>query len=115
MRKIIIALIPALIFWFIFLIVILTVNYPKSLTQANFYQILAFFVPLYLALILTIRIVIKKIVINLIISLGLMILLILKALDSFNIVTAILTVLAIGFLISYFKDSSVSKPNLKKF
>lgn len=43
-------------------------------------------------------------------ALGIIFLLILKALDSLNLVTATLTVLAIGLLISYFRKTK--KPGL---
>lgn len=94
MSKIVLKIIPALFFWGIFIFVALKVPYPESLTQANIVQLLAFFVPLFLALSITL---------NIFFSLGLIFLLILQALDSLNIVTGALTAVAAYLLFSYFR------------
>lgn len=95
--------IPALIFWGIFIFVIFQVPYPNSLTQANLVQIFSFFIPLFLALTLTLNIFLKNTFVSASISLGIQSLLILKALDSLNLVTAVLTAISVGLLISYFR------------
>lgn len=106
MKRLFIRFSPVLFSWLIFILVIFNVQYPQSITQAAFSQLFALFVPLYLSITLTLHLVIKNWVISLLVSLGLLILLILKTLDSLNLVTGALTILAIGFLISYFKKAS---------
>lgn len=110
MSKILPKIIPILIFWGIFIFIVLEAPYPKSLTQANFSQIGLFFVSLFLALIATFNIFLKNMFLSFSFSLGLIFLLILKALDSLNFVTATLIILAVGLLFSYFKR----KKNLTK-
>lgn len=94
--------IPSLLFWGIFIFVVLKIPYPESLTQANSLQIFPFFISLYLALVFTLYIFQKNILFSSSICLGLIFLLILKALDSLNIVTGILTTIATYLLASYF-------------
>ncbi len=109
MPKFLLRTIPALIFLGIFIWVVLFVDYPKSLTQASTLQLAVFFVTLFLCLTFLLNIAINKLITSSIISLGGMILLILKALAVLNFVTGILTILAIYLLASYFKKSH---PNL---
>lgn len=87
-------IIPALIFWGIWILVIFYVPYPESLTQASLWQILAFFIPLFLALTFTL---------SAPVALGIVFLTLLKALDTLNFVSAILIIVAVGLLLSYFK------------
>lgn len=103
MPRIILKIIPALILWGIFIFIVLNVPYPESITQASFVHIALFFISLYLALAFTF---------STLISLGLIILLFLQALDSLNVVTGILTIIAIGLFISYFKK--IKRKNLTK-
>lgn len=112
MSKILIKVIPALICWGMFVYVVLNVSYPGSLVSANWQQIFFFFIPLFLAVIFTVNIFAKNFLVSTSFSLGLIFLFILKALDSLNIVTGILTLLAIGFLISYF--AKIKKRDLTK-
>lgn len=105
MPKIILKIIPALIFWSGFAYVILQIPYPDSLTQATAIQLLPFFASLYLALLFTLNIFLKNILFSASTCFGLILLLILKALDSLNIVTGILITIATYFLASYFKKS----------
>ena len=105
MVKLLPRFIPALFFWGIFVYVILQIPYPETITQANVTQLLAFFIPLFLAITLTLNLILKNILMSGSISLGLIFLLILKSLDSLNIVTGILIVISIGLLISYFKKN----------
>ncbi|MBU1000305.1 hypothetical protein KKE78_02845 [Patescibacteria group bacterium] len=105
MLTVILKIIPALIFFGIFIFVVLQVPYPKSLTQASFYQIGIFFASLFLALMITFNLFFKNIFLSLSFSLGIIFLLILKALDSLNFITTSLTLLAIGLLFSYFKKA----------
>lgn len=94
---------PAVIFWGIFVFVVLQVPYPISLTQATLLQLLAFFISLFLVITFTINIFLKFFLLSLTLAIGIIFLLILKALDSLNLVTAILTLIAIGLLFSYFR------------
>lgn len=110
MSKILPKIIPVLVFWGIFIFVVLETPYPESLTQANFNQIGLFFASLFLALISTFNIFLKNMFLSFSFSLGLIFLLILKALESLNFVTISLTLLAVGLLLSYFKK----KNNLTK-
>lgn len=112
MFKIIKTLIPIIISWVIFALVILQVPYPQSLTQAKLFQILSFFIPIFLALTLTINLFLKNIFSAGSISLGLIFLLILKALDSLNIITILLVVVATGLFVSYFRKNK--RGNLTK-
>src|SRR3989304_9199389 len=112
MSKIILKVILLLIFWGIFVFVVLQVPYPESLTQANLIQLIPFFVPLYLALTFTLNIFLKNIFSSTSFSLGLILLLILKALDSLNIVTGILTAVATYLLFSYFRKIKKHGPSI---
>lgn len=104
-----------LIFWGIFILVIFLVPYPETLTQADTDQLLKFFIPLYFALILTFNIFLRNIFIACSISLGVIALLIIKALDSLNLVTSLLIIIAVYLLISYFrKRGKESLTNLSK-
>ena len=106
--KVISALVLTTIFWLGFIFVIFQVPYPESLTSANTTQLISFFVPLYLSLIFTLNIFLKNISISASLSLGLIFLLILKALDSLNFVTGILLIISVYLLVSYFKKGGSS-------
>lgn len=112
MFKVISKIFPAVLLWAIFAYVVSQVPYPQTLTQATSYQLFLFFIPLFLSLSLTINLFLGNIFSSSSISLGLIFLLILKALDSLNLVTATLILIAIGLLISYFKK--VGRKNLTK-
>lgn len=98
---------PALFFLGVFGFVVLQIPYPESLTQANITQLLSFFIPLFLAITLTFNIFFKNIFITGSVSLGIILLLILKALDSLNIITGSLIIVSVGLLISYFRKIKV--------
>ena len=101
----ILRILPALIFWGIFGYVILYVPYPKSITQADVVQLSSFFISLFLALIFSFNFFLKSFALSGSLALGIIFLLILKALNSFNLVTVSLIILAIGLLFSYFRKS----------
>lgn len=103
MYKIISRIIPALLFLGGVGYVIWQIPYPESITQANIVQLLSFFIPLFLAIILTLNIVLKNIFISTSISIGVILLLFLKALDSLNLVTVVLILITVGLLTSYFR------------
>lgn len=111
--KFLIKIIPSIASWVTFIYVVLQVPYPESITQANITQLLSFFIPLFLAATLTLNIFLKNIFISTSLSLGLIFLLILKALYSLNLVTGILTAVAIGLLVSYFRK--MKRSNLTKW
>lgn len=98
----------SLLSWGAFLWVLFFVDYPKSLTQANPLQLLAFFTPLFFAISFSLYMIIKKIILCFIISLGISLLLILKALDSLNFVSGGLAVISVVLLVSYFKKGSAN-------
>lgn len=102
--------IPALICWGVFIYVVLQVPYPETITQANANQLLSFFIPLFLSITLMLNLILKNIFISTSISLGIIFLLFLKALESLNLVTAILILIPVGLIISYFKK--IKKKNL---
>ncbi|MBI2019594.1 hypothetical protein HYS95_02940 [Candidatus Daviesbacteria bacterium] len=112
MSKIIFKIVPVLILWGVFILVVLKIPYPDNITSANITQVSAFFIPLFLALTLTFNLFFKYIIFSTILSLGIIFLLALKALDSLNIVTIALTAVAIYLLLSYFKK--VKRKNLTK-
>ncbi len=105
-------IIPILIFWAIFIYVVLQIPYPDSITQANFQQLFFFFISLFFAIIFTLNVFLKNVFLSASISLGLNFVLILKALDSLNLVTGILTAISVGLLISYFRK--IKRKNLTK-
>lgn len=106
MLSLILNVIPALFFWAVFIYVIFYIPYPESLTKASSFQLLSFFIPIFLALIFSINIIFKNVTRSILISFGVIILLALKALDSLNFVSAILTILAMILLFSYFKKNA---------
>lgn len=112
MTRVLLKIIPSLFFWGIFVYVVFQIPYPETLTQANLYQIAPFFVTLFFAFAFSLNIFLKNISLSLIFSLGLIFLLILKALDSLNIVTGILTIAAIYLLVSSFKKVGVRNPSI---
>ena len=112
MTRIFIKILPTFLFWIIFASVVLKLPYPESLVQADFIQISLFFLPLYIAVLLTLNIFIKSYLINGSFSLAFISLMLLKALDSLNPVTFILVIISFGLLISYFhkaKKGSLTK------
>lgn len=112
MSKLLPGVFLSLICWAIFAYVVLQVPYPDTLTQANLQQLLFFFIPLFLAITLTVNIFLKNIFISAAISLGIIFLLVLKALDSLNLVTLSLTIISVGLLVSYFRK--IKRRNLTK-
>lgn len=103
MPKILKFILPV-IFWILFSYVILRVDYPDTITAASIFQLSCFFIPLFLALTFSINI-FFNILFSISISFGIIILLILKSLDSLNIVSASLTIIAILLILSYFKKA----------
>lgn len=113
MFKVISKIFPAVLLWAIFAYVVSQVPYPQTLTQATSYQLFSFFIPLSLAFIFTFNIFLKNIPLSASFSLGLIFLLILKALDALNLVTGILILITVGLLFSYFRQVKV-RSNLTK-
>lgn len=112
MPKIILKIIPTLLFWGIFIFIVFNIPYPESLVQANFSQIAPFFIFLFLALTLTFNLFLKNIFLSLLIAFCLILLLILKALDSLSLITIILVLAATGLFFSYFRKGK--RDNLTK-
>lgn len=113
MPRLLIKIAPPVIFWGIFAFTILQIPYPDSLTQANIIQLISFFTPLLLAFIFTIEIFLKNVFMSFSVSLGLTFLLILKSLDSLNLVTVTLVIVSVGLLVSYFRKNRTG--SLTKF
>lgn len=97
----------SLLSWILFIYVILFVDYPPSLTLATPLQIFLFFSTFFIASTLTFILVMKSLLISSVLSLGVVILLILKGLDSLNLVSGGLTIIALYLLISYFRKSKL--------
>lgn len=97
--------IPVLVCWGIFVYALLQIPYPNSLTQATAWQLLSFFIPLFLALTFTLNLFLKFYLSSSSISLGIIFLLFLKALDTLSFVSAGLTIIAVGLLLSYFRKA----------
>jgi hypothetical protein len=100
--------IPIIFFGGIFIFVVLGIKPPISFTQASFSQILLFFTPLFLFFIFFLNLFFNFFIRSLIISLGLIFILIFKALDLLNFVSILFTTLAIIFLIASFKKPVIS-------
>ncbi len=98
-RKIILSIIS----WLIFLGVVFSVEYPESLSNASVYQLAAFFTPLLSAIFFTINLFLKSLYKSFVLSFGLVLLLILKALDALNLVTFGIALVAIYLLLGSFK------------
>lgn len=96
-------LIPVIFFAGIFALVLWQTQPPKNLTSATIFQILLFFIPLFLLLIFLLNIYFQFLVRSFVISLGIVLLLIFKSLETLNFVSGILTVAAIIFLVVSFK------------
>lgn len=96
----------------LFIISILKIPYPNSLTQAGIVQIVGFFIPLFLAIMFTVNIFLKNFWVSASCALGIILLLILKALNSLSILTFAFVAISTGLLISYFRK--IKKRNLQK-
>ncbi len=107
-------LFPSLLFGGILIYVVLKVPYPETLTQANLIQIISFFGSLCLLMIFFLNFFLKNIFLSSSITLGLIFLLILKALDALNLVTGSLVLIAVGLLASYFLKGRRSLTKLSK-
>lgn len=115
MSKLLLRILVCLIFWGIFGFVIFAgVPYPNTLTSASFTQLLFFLIPLFFALTFTINITARLLIISIIISLGIILILILKALDILNFVSAGITILAVYLFYSYFQRKELVHFQRKK-
>lgn len=104
-------LLPAVTAWSIFAYTVFKVGYPQSLAQANFFQLVYFFLPLFLGLIFTVSLFLKSYLISTLISLGAVFLLLLQGLRILNLVSASLIAIATFLFISYFKKKPKTKPS----
>lgn len=112
MLKLIMKILPALFFGGVFLLAVFQIPYPETLTQANILQILGFFIPLSLLISFVINIFIKNLFLSSSVSLGIIFFLLLKALDSLNLVTGGIIGVAVILLVSYFRK--IKKKSLTK-
>lgn len=102
-------ILPVLIFGIIFGVIVWYTKPPQSLTSGTFTQILLFFIPLFLFFIFLLNIFLKFLIRSFIISLGIVLLLIFKSLDMFNLVSVFLTLLATMFITISFKKTRKEK------
>lgn len=118
MLKTLVNVFLAIGFWIGFVWVILNIDYPETLTEANVIQLSAFFIPLFLALALSINLLLQKIISSIIIAAALIFILVIKSLNEINIFSVGLTIAAVVLLLSYFGFGNLSKIKsfrLKKF
>ncbi len=102
LRKIFKLFLPTL-FWASFAYVVINIKAPGSITEAGFSQLTFFFTPFVLALIFTLKLFLKSFYKSIIISFGIVLLLVLKSLAALNLLTGIITILAIILLMGSFK------------
>ena len=102
-------ILPIVIFGACFLVVILYLQPPQSLTGAKLSQVALFFTPLLLLLVALTNLYFKFLPKSLVVSFGLILLLVLKSLDALNLVSVAITVMA-TILIA----KSLKKPHPKK-
>lgn len=95
----------------IFGLVMWNLEPPKSLTQATFWQIVLFFIPLFLLLTFLVNIFLGQLIKSLIISFGVILLLILKSLDMLNFISLLSTLLATFLIALSFKKRGLSQPS----
>ncbi|MBI2600602.1 hypothetical protein HYW42_01500 [Candidatus Daviesbacteria bacterium] len=115
MIKLVKKFVPVLLVWGVFVYVLLNTPYPKDLSQATTPQLIFFFTPLFLAIIFTLNLYLNYLPVSISVSLGLVILLILKALNILNLVTILLTLTTAYLFASYFwkeRSNVKSHPNL---
>lgn len=113
----ILSVVPVFVSWVIFTYVVLQVPYPQTITSANTFQIFSFFTSLFLSLSFTINLLLHFMLKSIIISFGIILIIVLKALNSLNIVSFGLTVIAFGLLLSYLKKQKsrlTSRSNVPK-
>ncbi len=104
----------AFISWCLFSLAIWQIPYPDSLAQADYLQVLGFFVPLFLGLTFTLNIFLRFMLRSILISFTIIVLITLQALQSLNIITFGLTIVAFGLLISYFKKTKSETRRFKR-
>lgn len=87
----------------IFGFVIWQMEPPQSLTSASILQVLLLFAPLFTFLVFGLNLYFRFYPRSLIISLGIIILLVLKTLDTFNIISVAITIAAVTLISKSFK------------
>ncbi len=110
MSKTLLKIILVFFSWLAFILVVLRVDYPQSLPQASPFQLLAFFSSFFLATTSTLYLALKRFLPSIVFSVGIILLLLLKALGVLNIVTGVIVIIAV-FLVagSFKKKSSLTK------
>lgn len=107
-----------MIFWIGFLLCVVLVSYPTSIVDASLKQLVAFFIPLLFALIFTFHLLIKSYYRCFVLAFGVILLLLLQAFDTLNLVTLILTSFGVALLMGNLKLDFLkkkTKTGLKKF
>jgi len=94
---------PALLSLIVFVLIIYYTPYPRTWYSASVSQILLFFIPLLVFLTFFLNIFINFYEKSFSLSLGLLILIVLRSIDELNIITGVLTLLAAFLLSTTFK------------
>ncbi|MBI2022731.1 hypothetical protein HYS97_02700 [Candidatus Daviesbacteria bacterium] len=102
-------LLYAFVFGIVFFCVIFFVNPPKSWTQASYFQILIFFIPLLLFFTFFVNIFLNYLPRSFAISIGLLIIVVLQALGQLNYLYLIFIAFAISLLVWFIPKSRAKK------
>lgn len=111
---------PIIFFGCLLGLVVWQIQPPASLTEASFFQIFLFFIPLFLLLTFIFNFYFCFLIRSLIISLGIILLLIFKSLDLLNFISSLFTISATILLVISFKkpkafqQSKIQSLKLKK-
>lgn len=102
-------ILPILVLGVFLVGVIRQISPPQTFTQASMFQLLIFFIPLFLFLFFTVNAIIRFFLFSLILSFGLILIFVFRALDFLNPLTLIVIIVAIFLILR-----SLSRPH-KKF
>lgn len=107
-------ILPAILLGVVFFCVVYFVTPPKSWADSSIWQILIFFLPLLFFLTFLLDLFLKTLPKSFAISLGVMLLLVLKAADLLNPISLIITAVAAVLLSLLFKRSLTREPKIPK-
>lgn len=86
----------------VFILVIIYIEPPKSWTEASLFQMMAFFLPLLLAVTILLDFLMKYLPHSFILSLGLILFLAFYSVNQLNYLTSLLVILIVAFLLRVF-------------
>ena len=104
MKKFLPKLFLPLFLWGVFIYIVNTFEPPQIFTQISLFQILLFFIPLFLALTFTINMLVRFLIFSFTIALALCLIILLKGIGGLNPISGLLTLFAFGLLLSYLKQ-----------